>query len=168
MHSTKEAILANEHDPDLKSFIFYIDLRAVGKGFQEYVHRAEADYNVTFIRSKVGGLMEDPVTNNPILWYEDIRDGEVKSLDADLVVLAHTLVPSRSVHTLSEILGFEIDEYGFVISPENADSPIDTTVPGIYACGYVRAPQDIPESVAQASGAAARAAEILSYSGGGD
>lgn len=161
MHSTKEAILANEHYPELKSYIFYIDLRAVGKGFQGYLKRAQQEYKVTYIRSKVGFITENKETGKPILQYEETKERKVKTLEVDLVVLAQALCPSNSVSSLSKVLGFDVDEYGFVLTPREAKSPMDTTVSGIYACGFVKAPQDIPESVAQASGAAARAAEAL-------
>jgi heterodisulfide reductase subunit A len=165
MHSTKEAILANEHYPDLESYIFYIDLRAVGKGFQGYTKRAENEYKVTYIRSKVGRIVENKHNEKLQVQYEETKERKVKTLDVDLVVLAQALCPSKSVYSLSGILGFDVDEHGFVVSPEDARSPMDTTVSGIFACGFVKAPQDIPESVAQASGAAARAAEVL-LSGG--
>jgi heterodisulfide reductase subunit A len=161
MHSTKEAILANEHYPDLKSYIFYIDLRAVGKGFQNYLKRAQEQYDVTFIRSKVGRITENKENGKPQIQYEETRERKVKTMDVDLVVLAQALCPSKSIFSLSKTLGFDVDEHGFIISPSEAKSPMDTTVPGIFACGFVKAPQDIPDSVAQASGAAARAAEVL-------
>jgi heterodisulfide reductase subunit A len=165
MHSTKEAILANEHNPDLKSYIFYIDIRAAGKGFQDYVHRAEKDYNVTFIKGKVGSIAQNKENKNPILQYEDTKKGEIKTIETDLVVLASALIPSSSIFSLSKTLGFKIDEHGFAVKPDIFISPVDTTIPGIFACGFIREPQDIPESVTQASGAAARVAEVLSEGG---
>ncbi|MDH4207566.1 MAG: CoB--CoM heterodisulfide reductase iron-sulfur subunit A family protein, partial [Anaerolineae bacterium] len=70
MHATKEAILANEHYRQLKSFIFYTDMRAVGKQFQEYLTRAKEEYQVTFVRSRPGKITVNEATGNPIVWYE--------------------------------------------------------------------------------------------------
>ncbi len=162
MYATKEAILANEHDPELRSFIFYTDLRAVGKGFQEYVKRAKTEYGVTYIRSRPGKITEDPETGNPILCYEDTTTRELKNLAVDLVVLSQALVPSGSFMETASKLNIGLNESGFVLAKDVLFDPVDTDQPGILACGFCRGPQDIPSSVVQASGAAARAAEILS------
>jgi heterodisulfide reductase subunit A len=161
MYATKEAILANEHDPELRSFIFYTDLRAVGKGFQEYVKRAKTEYGVTYIRSRPGKISEDPETGNLILWYENTTTRELKSVAVDLVVLSQALVPSGSFMEIASKLNIGLNESGFVLATDVLSGPVDTDQPGILACGFCRGPQDIPSSVIQASGAAARAAEIL-------
>jgi heterodisulfide reductase subunit A len=158
MHATKEAILANEHDREVSSTIFYADLRAAGKGFQEYVARAEREYNVNYVRSRVAEITQDE-SERPIIWYEDTLSGQTKSETVDLVVLAISLVPRRGALELANMLGIELDEDRFIKT--DPFSPADTTRPGIFACGYCRGPADIPESVAQASGAAARAAEVV-------
>ncbi len=165
MHSTKEAILAREHYPDIESTIFYTDLRAIGKGFQEYVDRAERDYEVKYIRSKPGLIEENPDTKNLIIWYDDTTEHRLKSLEVDMVVLATTLLPSNGAQGLAEILGIELDEYGFFKNVDPLFSPMDTQVEGIYLAGYCQAPMDIPEAVAQASGSASRAAEIIAIKG---
>jgi heterodisulfide reductase subunit A len=160
MHSTKEAILANEHHPEIESFIFYMDNRAVGKGFQDYILRAEREYKVNFIRGRPGLITEGP-EGNPIIHYDDTREGRFKSMEVELVILAQALVPSTGTRQLSDIFGFKIDEYGFIESPDKILRSVDTTVPGVFACGFCQEPMDIPEGVAQASGAAARVAESL-------
>jgi len=158
MHATKEAILANEHDREARSTIFYTDLRAAGKGFQEYVARAQREYNVTYVRSRVAEITQDE-NESPIIWYEDISSGQAGSETVDLAVLAISLMPRRGAKDLAALLGVELDEYNFIKT--DPFSLTDTTRPGVFACGYCRGPADIPESVAQASGAAARAAEIV-------
>ena len=161
MHSTKEAMLAYEHHPGTKSTIFYMDMRAVGKRFQEYITRAKKEYNVTYIRGRPGRIEVNPENDNPVIWYEETTSGEVKSFEAELVVLAQAMVP-QITQDLAKILGIELDENGFVKIPEKMVQPLDTTKPGIFACGYVHSPRDIPDSVTQASGAAGRAAEAIS------
>lgn len=165
MHATKEAIMAYEHHPGTKSFILYMDMRAAGKRFQEYVARAKREYSITYIRGRPGKIEVDPETQNPIIWYEDTTSGEIKNLEVELVVLAQAMTPSEGVRELANMLGVAIDEYGFVEIPDKLFHPLDTGKPGIFACGYAHSPRDIPDSVTQASGAAGRVAEILS--GGG-
>ena len=168
MHATKEAILAHEHYPDLKSFIFYTDMRAVGKQFQEYVIRAQEECDVTYIRSRPGKIAIDGDSGNPIVWYDETVFSEagdpvrrVASMEVDLAILCQALVP-RSVHReMAEKLGLELDESGFVIIRDRLTHPVDTSVGGVLACGFCQSPQDIPDSVIQASAAAARVAELL-------
>jgi heterodisulfide reductase subunit A len=161
MFATKEAILANEHDPETSSYIFYTDLRAGGKRFQEYITRAKEEYQVIYIRSRPGIIGENPETSDPILRYEDTTAQRVQEMEVDLVVLCQALIPRDGQGEVAELLGITLDDYGFVHTPEPLLHPVDTSVPGIFACGYCQSPQDIPDSVAQASGAAARVAELL-------
>jgi NADPH-dependent glutamate synthase beta subunit-like oxidoreductase/NAD-dependent dihydropyrimidine dehydrogenase PreA subunit len=160
MHSTKEAMMAYEHEPGTRSTIFYMDMRAVGKRFQEYIARAKQEYNVAYIRARPGRIEVNPENGNPIIWYEDTTTGEIKSFETELVVLAQAGLP-RMTKELAEVLGIELDENYFVKTPDRLSKPLDTTRPGIFACGYVHSPRDIPDSVTQASGAAGRAAEVI-------
>jgi len=158
MHATKEAMLAHEHDTNVKSYVFYMDLRAAGKGFQKYVARGEREHNISYIRGRVAKITEDQ-DENPVVWYEETQSSKTKRITVDLAVLATSLTPRRDANELAESLGVELDEYGFFKT--DPLSPLDTTRLGIFACGCCREPTDIPESVAQASGAAGRAAEIV-------
>jgi len=160
MHATKEAMLAFEHHPGTKSTIFYMDMRAVGKRFQEYIARANKDYNVTYVRGRPGRIEVNPENDNPIIWYEETISGQVKCFEAELVVLAQAMVP-QITKELAKTLGIELDDDGFVKVLDKLVQPLDTTKPGIFACGYVHSPRDIPDSVTQASGAAGRAAEAM-------
>lgn len=90
-----------------------------------------------------------------------MRSGEMRTLDADMVVLCPALIPKDDNTEIANTMGLELDEYGFFKSKNDLIAPVDTNVSGIFICGYCQGPKDIPESVAQASGAAARAAEIL-------
>jgi heterodisulfide reductase subunit A-like polyferredoxin len=161
MHATKEAMLAFEHHPGTKSTIFYMDMRAVGKRFQEYIARATKEYNVTYIRGRPGRIEVNPGNDNPIITYEETTTGKVKSFEAELVVLAQAMVPQITAE-LAETLGIELTKDGFVQVPDKLLQPLDTTRRGVFACGYVHSPRDIPDSVTQASGAAGRAAEAIS------
>jgi heterodisulfide reductase subunit A-like polyferredoxin len=163
VYATKESILVKEHAPETQTYIMYIDMRAVGKGFQEFVDRAKEEYNVKYLKAHPGGIAEDPARNSLQIHYEDMKTGEMKTLDADMVVLCPALIPTAENKKLAEIMGLELDELGFFKAQNLLTAPIDTNVAGIYICGYCQSPKDIPESVAQASGAAARAAETIAW-----
>ena len=164
MHATKEAMLAFEHHPGTKSTVFYMDMRAVGKRFQEYIARAKKEYNVTYIRGRPGRIEVNPENDNPIIKYEETTTGEVKSFEAELVVLAQAMVP-QITKELAKTLGIKLSKDGFVEVPDKMLQPLDTTRPGVFACGYVHSPRDIPDSVTQASGAAGRTAEQIASLG---
>ncbi len=159
VHSTKEAVLAWEHEPDTKSFIFYTDLRGSGKGFREYMDRAGREYEVSYVHGRVAQITEDS-EHNPVFKYEDTASMRPKRKTLDLAVLATSLIPRHDAPQLAHLLGIELDEFGFIAT--DAFAPTDTSRPGIVACGCCLGPADIPQSVAQASAAAARAAEIAS------
>lgn len=158
MHSTKEAMLAKEHKEDVKTTIFYKDMRSCAKGFYEYVVRAQRDYGVEYINSD-GTIQEETENRNPIVSY-DVAGRPVRR-EFDMVVLATSLVPRPASAELAKVLGVEVDEFGFIRSKDRVMAPVDTMVPGIYVAGYCAGPADIPESVAQGSAAAARAVEAL-------
>jgi len=157
MHSTKEATLAHEHHDDIESTIFYKDLRTFGKGFNEYMERAKRDYAVTYINSD-GTLKENPENHNPIIVYD--IGGRPAEKEFDMVILATTLIPKPESRKLAKTLGVDINEFGFFESIDKLFSAVDSNKTGIYLAGYCNEPMDIPEAVAQASGAAERAAEI--------
>ncbi len=158
MHSTKEATLAHEHHDDIESTIFYKDLRTFGKGFNEYMERAKRDYAVTYINSD-GTVKENPANHNPIIVYD--VGGRPQEKEFDIVILATTLIPRKEAKDLAKKLGIKINEFGFFESTDKLFSAVDTNRSGIYLAGYCNEPMDIPEAVAQASGAAERAAEVV-------
>jgi len=160
MHSVKEAVIANEHDPDLRSYIFNIDLRVGGKGFQEYVQRAIKEYNVNFIRSRPGAITHNG-DDDVVIWYEDTQEGTQETLQVDMIVLAQALMASGGTKRMADVLNVELDQFGFLDVPDPLARPVDTTVPGIFACGFCQSPSDIPQGIVQASCAAARVAESL-------
>ena len=157
MHSIKEAIIAHEHEPETTSTIFGMDIRAVSKGFEEYKIRGGNHSNITYVRGRVSEIMEGS-GNNPIVIYEDTQKRKVERQEFDMVILATACAPTKGIGELSKIFGVELDEYNFIKT--SSVSPVDTTIPGIFVCGCAESPMDVPESVAQASSAAERAAEI--------
>lgn len=158
MHSVKEAMIANEHDNAVTSSIFCMDLRAVGRGFEEYKLRGGKQANIKYVRGRVAEITEDEA-NNPIVWYESTTTQKVEHETFDMVVLATACVPTEGTAKVAELFGVELDTNGFFKTHPLA--PLNTTRPGIFTCGCAQGPMDIPESVAQASSAAARAAEVV-------
>jgi heterodisulfide reductase subunit A len=161
MHSIKEAVIAREHDPESKLHVFGMDIRAVGKNFEEYRNRAAGEAGIEFIRTKVAEVTEN-ANHNPVVWYEDTKTRQVGSMEVDIVILAVACEPGPAAKRLSELLDIPLNEFGFYAT--KTLPPLDTPRPGVFACGCAHGPMDIPESVTQASSAAARAARVLSRS----
>ncbi len=161
MHSIKEAIIAHEHGPETTSTIFGMDIRAVSKGFEEYKIRGGNNSNITFVRGRVSEIMEG-ADHNPVVIYEDTQQRQVKEEEFDMVILATACAPTKGIVELAKTFSVELDEYNFIKTSSLA--PVDTSVPGIFVCGCAESPMDVPESVAQASSAAERAAETATQS----
>jgi heterodisulfide reductase subunit A len=163
MYATKEATLIKEHEQDSEVYIFYTDIRAFGKGFREFVNRAKKEWGVNYIRAKPSELREDPKTKDLLIEYEETLTGEMKTLQVNLVVLCTGLVPHQDNPKLAEILAIKMDEYGFFEVQNPLRTPNVSTSPGVFLCGCCQGPKDIPDSIAQAKGAAARAAEFITW-----
>jgi heterodisulfide reductase subunit A len=158
MYATKQAIIAGEHDAKIKPTIFYIDLRAQGKGFDRYCERAKETHGVRFVRSMISRVVEDPLTHNLEITYQD-EQGVLQTEIFDLVVLSVGFKPHGDIEQLAKTMGVDLNTWGFV---ENRPLElISTNRDGIYACGVFQSPKDIPETVGQASAAAAAASKLL-------
>ena len=158
MYAIKEAVIAKEHQPDVETTIFYMDVRAHGKDFDVYYERAKGEHGVRFIRSMVSRVAERPKSKNLLIAYVDSAH-RLQEEEFDLVVLSVGITPSHGAREVAKKLGLELDTYGFCKTDEF--SPLDTSRPGIYVCGAFQGPKDIPETVAQASAAAACASRLL-------
>ncbi|MFH2111807.1 MAG: CoB--CoM heterodisulfide reductase iron-sulfur subunit A family protein [Candidatus Bathyarchaeota archaeon] len=157
MYAMKEAVIAQEHNPGLEATIFFMDLRAFGKEFDDYYIRAEKEHEIRFIRSRVASTRQVPGSRDVLLSYE--LDGEVKEESFDMVVLSVGLNPPEDSGDLADAAGIELNRYGF--AKTSLFKPLETTRPGVYVAGAFHGPKDIPDSVAQASGAAAKAARLI-------
>ncbi len=157
MYAIKEAVIAKEHNPDLQCTIFFMDVRAYGKEFDEYYSRAEEEHGVKFVRSRVASVEE--VAGSQDLIVKHVTEEEPKAEEFDLVVLSVGMRPPKHAEELAKTMGIELNKYKFCST--QTFSPLDTSRLGIYVCGAFSSPKDIPESVAQASGAAARAASLI-------
>jgi heterodisulfide reductase subunit A2 len=159
MYATKEAVLIKEHEPSSHVTIFYMDLRTFGKGFQGFVDRAQNHWGVKYIRGRPGEIREDPTTKDLTILYENTEVGKVEQMKVDLVVLCTAAMPHRDNRKLGGVLGVELDEFGFFQDKDMLSAPVESSKPGVYVCGSCHGPRDIPESVAEASATAAKAAE---------
>ncbi len=158
MYATKQAIVTKDHEPDVETTIFYIDSRAMGKGFQRYWERAERQHGVRFVRCQISRIVETPEGNNLELTYVD-EENRIQTEVFDLVILSVGLAVSSEAQETAEELNLETDRFGFVVT--DPLDPVKTTVEGVYTCGVSGEPKDIPETVAQASAAAAAAQCLL-------
>ena len=158
MQATKQAIIAREHDPEVSATVFFLDLRAQGKGFDRYYERARDSHGVRYLRSMVSRVTQDPETENLEITYVD-ETGAIQAEEFDLVVLSVGLVPHPSAGELAATCGIATNRWGFTQNPPM--ELVATDRPGIFACGAFQAPKDIPETVVQASAAAAAAFNLL-------
>jgi heterodisulfide reductase subunit A len=159
MLSVKEALISQEHTPGLKTTIFFMDLRAFGKDFDEYYKRAESEYGVRFIMWRPSNIAENPATGNLKVVYET-RDGKLSKEEFDLVILAAGIRPPADAKRLASVMGIELNNYGFCRT--GLFTPTETTRKGIFVAGAFAVPQDVPDSVAQSSAAAAVATAGIS------
>lgn len=165
MYATKESILAREHVPDISSTIFFMDMRAVGKGFQEFVLRAERNYGVRYVRSRPAVVQPGSGGSGVMVTFETRGPaGRQVTEEFDMLVLCPALIPSKGTNSLAKMLGLELDEDGF-LKTNDSRNRVDSSVKGVLVCGFGSAPMDIPDSVSQASGVAARVAELVQEAG---
>ncbi len=162
MYTTKHAIIAKEHQLDLECHIFYIDMRAYGKGFDEYFERAKSA-GIKYTRCKPSAIKEVPGTHNLKFRYQT-EEGQLITEEFDMVVLSTAMKSAKDIQELSNALGINLNEYGFIDT--NPFSPIETNKEGIYVAGVITEPKDIPETVMQSSAASARVAGLLADSRG--
>ncbi len=159
MNAVKDAMLAKIHDPNVESMtVLYTDLRAFGKGFEQFVERSREVDEIHYVRGRPAKIVSRD-DGDLTVYAEDTLTGEQVKLDADLVVLSVAARPSETARQLAEALGVELNRYGFFRKRDPDTFYLETTRDGVYLCGSAGGPQVIPDCVAQASGAAALAAK---------
>ena len=163
MYTTKEAVIAKEHDPSINPTIFYIDVRSFGKDFDRYVQRAKDEHGISYVRSRISEIYEKRETGDLIIRYED-EAGDLHEDIFDMVVLSIGLCMTQDRRKILEEMGLEVNDFGFAYSSQS--DPVSLLKPGIFMAGSFLEPQAIPESVMQASAAASQAAALLRDSRG--
>jgi len=158
MYGMKDALLIKEHDPSTEITIFYIDIRAPGKGYEEFYRKIRYEDKVAeFVRGRpaeIAGNEDGSLT----ITYEDTGDGKIREKTFDMVVLNVALVPREDSGELAKMLGLEMDKWGFLKAPRVSGGPLDSSGRGLYLAGMAAGPVDITDSTFRGIGAAARAA----------
>ena len=152
-------MLYKHHVHDGQAYIFYIDIRSGGKGYEEFVQRAVEEDGVIYLRGKVSKIFEEK--GKIKVWGVDTLIGRDIEIDADMVVLAMAMRPSQGAEELAKKLKVALDKDGFLAEAHPKLRPVESVSSGLFLAGAAQAPKDIPEAVAQASGAAAKAIAIL-------
>jgi len=146
--------------PDGQAYIFYIDIRSGGKNYEEFVQRAKEEDGVVYLRGKVSKIFEE---NGKItVWGVDTLAGKDIEINADMVVLATAMRPAKGAKEFAKKLKVSLDKDGFLSEAHPKLKPVESVTSGLFFAGAAQAPKDIPEAVAQASGAASKAIIILS------
>lgn len=156
----KQAGLFSQRVPGGQAYVFYIDIRSAGKGYDEYVQRAMTEHNVLYLRGKVSKIFREG--EQVIVWGADTLSGRAVEVAADLVVLATPMIPSAEATELGQRLHISTDANGFFNEAHPKLRPVETLTAGIYLAGVGQGPKDIPETIAQASGAAAKVLQLFS------
>lgn len=154
MYTAKQAILYKHRVHDGQAYVFYIDVRSGGKGYEEFLNRAQEEDGVVYLRGKVSKLFRDG--DKIVVKGADTLSSRAVEIHADLVVLATALIPKAGSRAVAEMLGLAIDDQGFFTAGDEELDPVGSGLPGVFLAGTNLGPKDIPETVAQASGAAAK------------
>jgi heterodisulfide reductase subunit A len=157
MYAMKNAQLIKDKMPDTEVVLYYMDIRAFGKGFEEFYKRSQEKYGIKFVRGRPAEVLENPDLTLTVRG-EDTLLGKVTEYDYDMVVLGVGLVPPEGSEDLRQTIGLSKSADGFLMEAHPKLRPVDTLTDGVYLAGVAQGPKDIPDAVAQGSGAAARAA----------
>jgi heterodisulfide reductase subunit A len=161
MNTIKDALLIREHWPETEIYVFYIDIRAFGKGFEDLFQRARRE-GVSFIRGIPGEIIEDIDTGDLTLLGENTLLGSHYRYSMDMVILSVGIKPHKDAPTLQRLLNLSTDTDGFYMEAHPKLRPVDTTTGGVFLAGAAEGPKDIKDSVTQASAAASRANILMS------
>ena len=160
MYTARHAMMFREKVPEGQAYVFYMDIRAGGKGYEEFVKRCQEERGLLYLRGRVAKVYEE--NGKLIVKGVDTISGKRVQINADLVVLAVGMIPSAGSKELASTLKASLDANGFFSEAHPKLRPLESPTAGIYLAGAGQAPKDIPETVAQASGAAAKALDLLS------
>jgi heterodisulfide reductase subunit A len=161
MNTVKDSLLLKDHYPDTDVTVFYMDIRAFGKGFEDLYRRSKAQ-GIRYIRGLPGEVEEDPETGDLKVYVENTTTGILEEHELDMVVLSIGALPRQETTPVRQLLTLSVTEDGFLMEAHPKLKPVDTPTKGVYIAGCAEAPKDIKDSVTQASAAAARAEVLLS------
>jgi heterodisulfide reductase subunit A len=160
MYVAKQSMAYKQRVPEGQAIVFYIDIRTQGKGYEEFSQRAMEEYDVLYVRGKPSKIFQE--NGRVTVWGADTLTGLPVEAQADLVVLATATVPRVNAQELGQRLRVSTDEHGFFSEVHPKLRPLESATAGIFLAGAAQFPKDIPETVAQASGAAAKVLNLFS------
>lgn len=159
MYTSKHAQMYKHKVHDGQAYIFYMDIRAAGKGYEEFVQRGVEEHGNLYIRGRVSKVFQDG--DKVVVWGVDTLSGKKIEIAADMVVLAMAITPNKSARELAQVLKVNTDEYGFFSEAHPKLKPVETLSRGIYLSGAAQAPKDIPDTVSQAGSAASKVLQLF-------
>jgi heterodisulfide reductase subunit A len=159
MYVAKQTIAYRRAVPEGQAYVFYIDIRSQGRGYDEFVQRAMEEFGVVYLRGKASRIIQRG--RQLQVWGVDTLSGQSVRVGADLVVLAMAAVPSSGSEALARLIRVATDESGFLAEAHPKLRPVESLTAGIYLAGAAQFPKDIPETVAQGSGAAAKVLQLF-------
>jgi len=160
MNTVKDTLLLAEHYSDIENNVFYQDIRAFGKSFEDLFQRSK-EAGTHYIRGIPGDIEEDPVTRNLLLTVENTTSGKLERHELDMVVLSVGVVPSEGQQKVSSQFNLSKTSDGFFLESHPKLRPVDAPTRGVYFAGFCEAPKDIKDSVCQAGAAASKAGVLL-------
>jgi heterodisulfide reductase subunit A2 len=159
MYTAKHALLLKEKVPDAKAYIFYMDIRANGKGYEEFVQRVVERYDATYVRGRVSRIY--PLDGQLVVKGADTLLGTPVEIHADLVVLATAMEPRADAQEVARRLGMSTDQDHWFSEAHSKLRPVEVLTSGVFLAGACQYPKDIPDTVAQASAAAAKVTDLF-------
>ena len=163
MNTVKDSLLLLDHYPDTDISVYYMDIRAFGKGFED-MYRRSKEAGVKYIRGLPGQILEDASSQNLHLLVENTMTGELERREHEMIVLSLGLVPPEDQGLIKQLLTLSTTEDGFFLESHPKLKPVDAPTRGVYFAGCAEGPKDVKDAVTQASAAAARAQTILNRS----
>ncbi len=159
MYTAKHALLLKEHNKDAQAYVFYIDIRAAGKNYEEFVKKVQEEYGAVYLRGRVSRIFEK--AGKLIVRGADTLSGAQIEIKADLVVLASGLVANPDAVKLAQMLHIPYDQNKLYTEAHPKLAPVETITSGIFLTGACQSPKDIPDTVATASAASVKALGLL-------
>ncbi len=160
MNTVKDTLLLCDHYPDTESKVYYMDIRAFGKGFEDLYIRSKEE-GVKYIRGIPGEVVEDPKSKNLVLKVENTTTGKIEEHELDMLVLSQGVIPRHDNDQIKKLLTLSSTSDGFIMESHPKLKPVDAPTRGVFIAGCVESPKDVKDSVTQASAAAARASILL-------
>ena len=154
MYTTKHTRLYKHKVHDGQVYIFYMDIRSSGKGYEEFIQQGMEEEGILYLRGRVARMYRDG--EKVVVWGVDTLTGKKIEVSADMVVLATAITPQKEAKELARKLGITADDYGFMTEAQRKLRPVETDVEGIYIAGCAQGPKDIADAVAHASAAASK------------